>query len=72
MTACFKNQIFAEPKMKFMLSLLFLLALILLIQAMPRYILVPINKATPIYIDMTARSAWQLNVLTSANNGQEL
>ena len=49
MSACFKNQIFAEPKMKFILSLLFLLALILLIQAMPRYILVPINEATPIY-----------------------
>ena len=25
-----------------------------------------------LYIDMTARSAWQLNVLTSAYNGQEL
>ena len=51
--------------MKFMLSLLFLLALVSLIQAMPRYILVPIHEAAPVYRydpalahHRIARSAW--------------
>ena len=50
--------------MKFMLSLLFLSALISFIQAMPRYILVPIHEAAPVHqygpvlLHRTERSAW--------------
>ena len=48
--------------MKSMLSLLFLLTLVSLIQAMPRYILVPIEEAPAVYryghALRTARSAW--------------